>query len=226
MLGGSLQCWGLPAAWGPSGHWSCGPLTWHPSALSAVNLDHFQILRAIGKGSFGKVRLRMGPGWTCVGKAGRLGLVERVGMLPAGQASDAGASGGLPLSPPLLSSPSPGLWVLVARLGAGGADGASLGSSGAKTLRPFALHTSPILQQTAARGLEGMCLRSRSMGGQPPTSGAQRPGLCWSLQVGRGRTQVAAMGPCPTLAPRARSPLSLGRIQAPDCSLILPRDWG
>ena len=98
-----------------------------------MNLDHFQILRAIGKGSFGKVRLRMGPGWTCVGKAGRLGLVERVGMLPAGQASDAGASGGLPLSPPLLSSPSPGLWVLVARLGAGGADGASLGSSGAKT---------------------------------------------------------------------------------------------
>ena len=31
-------------------------LTWHPSVLSAVNLDHFQILRAIGKGSFGKVR--------------------------------------------------------------------------------------------------------------------------------------------------------------------------
>ena len=89
MSGGSLQCWGLPAAWGPGGHWSCGPLTWHPSALSAVNLDHFQILRAIGKGSFGKVRLRMGLGWTCVGKAGRLGLVERVGMLPAGQASDA-----------------------------------------------------------------------------------------------------------------------------------------
>uniref|UniRef100_A0A8B9XFY4 Serine/threonine-protein kinase 32C n=1 Tax=Bos mutus grunniens TaxID=30521 RepID=A0A8B9XFY4_BOSMU len=54
-VGGLLAVWGLPAAWGPGGHRSCHPLTWHPSALSAVNLDHFQILRAIGKGSFGKV---------------------------------------------------------------------------------------------------------------------------------------------------------------------------
>lgn len=72
----TLQCWGLPVvlggslqhggpgqtarAGGPGGHLPCCPLTWRPSALSAVNLDHFQILRAIGKGSFGKVRPRAG----------------------------------------------------------------------------------------------------------------------------------------------------------------------
>lgn len=48
---------------GPGGGVSWGPgavacLSPHPapSVLSAVNFDHFQILRAIGKGSFGKVR--------------------------------------------------------------------------------------------------------------------------------------------------------------------------
>uniref|UniRef100_A0A8C9JTY2 Serine/threonine kinase 32C n=1 Tax=Panthera tigris altaica TaxID=74533 RepID=A0A8C9JTY2_PANTA len=39
----------------PCRHGSFCHLTRHPSVFSAVNFDHFQILRAIGKGSFGKV---------------------------------------------------------------------------------------------------------------------------------------------------------------------------
>lgn len=42
---GVCATWGLPAT---------SPRV--PLFYSAVNFDHFQILRAIGKGSFGKVR--------------------------------------------------------------------------------------------------------------------------------------------------------------------------
>lgn len=42
-------------SWGP-GAVACLSPHPAPSVLSAVNFDHFQILRAIGKGSFGKVR--------------------------------------------------------------------------------------------------------------------------------------------------------------------------
>ena len=54
MVGGGLGGLLQPRACG--GHGSFCHLTRHPSVFSAVNFDHFQILRAIGKGSFGKVR--------------------------------------------------------------------------------------------------------------------------------------------------------------------------
>lgn len=251
-VGGSLWSWGAPCgvggslkrggpgqtarAGGPGGHQPCCPLTWCPSALSAVNLDHFQILRAIGKGSFGKVRPR--AGWTGHVWAGPAAWVCWRVCLPRGRPTMLEASGGLSMSPPPLGSPGPGLWALVAQLTlsqAGGADGVPLGSSGAETLRSTHPSGEPlsIAVDRAAQGPGGKCLRSHSVGGWPPASGVAvtlepRGQACAepSLQAGRGRTQVAATMPCPTQAARARCPLSLGRIQAPDCSLILPGDQG
>ena len=227
-VGGLLAVWGLPAAWGPGGHQSCCLLTWCPSALSAVSLDHFQILRAIGKGSFGKVRLRAGPGWTRVGEASCLGLVERVGMLPTGQASDARGLG--------WAAPEPATTRLSWPRSLGSCS--SAGSWGCRWHIPGLFWgrdpeaTCPSHEPRSTAAAEWLepgrdVLEKLLRGGRPPVSGAQRPGLCWpSLQAGRGRTQVAATRPCPTLAPQARSPLSRGRIQAPDCSLILPGDRG
>lgn len=54
MVGGSP--WTAAPLGAGGGPWAFLPAHWYVSVSSAVNFDHFQILRAIGKGSFGKVR--------------------------------------------------------------------------------------------------------------------------------------------------------------------------
>ena len=199
---GTLQCWGLSVVLGgslqhggPGGHLPCCPLTWRPSALSAVNLDHFQILRAIGKGSFGKVGRGRGGLGACglgrpPGSAGGGGCASR----RAGQRCQRPRGAVREPATPRLSWPE------------------SLGSCSLAHPQPSwgcRWHTPGLFRgrdPEARRG--GKCFRSRSVGGWPPAPGVAvtletRGQACAepSLQAGRAGPRWRPRHPAPHRPP-------------------------
>lgn len=120
-----------------------GPWAFLPAHLvslfSTVNFDHFQILRAIGKGSFGKVRQsRQGGHGRTIPAAHRLWEARAPASVSGGcgQAGNGGRQSGVSASLRSTGAFRPALCGSLTRLGADGADDIAVGLCGTKTPTP------------------------------------------------------------------------------------------